>query len=347
MSRIRWIIAVLAAVAFAAAPVAHAQTDDAPDAVPAILDLTGWTDLTVPADLSAPETAVDVGPGSHLIIDIPDEGTFGCTANFVWTDGSTQYLGAAGHCFLPADRTADAGEGADYDTSGVTVRACASECTNGGFSGFLIEGTTVELGTVAYARQTGDGGDVGNDFGIVEIPAGVAVRTTMPVFDGPTRADGTLTVGDAVCFYGNGVGVGEVFPTMGRTGLGLFEDAGAFFFESAGAPGDSGSAVQTCVPTAEDGLAGDAAIGIFTHLTSIGLAGTTDDQAVAMTARDTGINLELVLDGGAGGDTGGDSGGGDSGDGGDPNDGGNGHGKGKDKDKDKDRGRPEGKGPKA
>ena len=50
----------------------------------------------------------------------------GCTANFVWSTGSTQYLGAAGHCFIPQGTTATHGPGADFDASGVLVSVCVN-----------------------------------------------------------------------------------------------------------------------------------------------------------------------------------------------------------------------------
>src|SRR5213593_294861 len=78
-------------------------------------DLTGLADesTVVPVDLVTPEAARNIGPGSALIITIPDEGRFGCTANFVWASGENLYLGAAGHCFLPETRKATHGAGAD------------------------------------------------------------------------------------------------------------------------------------------------------------------------------------------------------------------------------------------
>lgn len=337
MSPRRWTLAVAVVLGLAAVPAAQATSitvEAGTDGTRLAVDLTGADlDTTVisPAELAAPEQAVDVGPGTHLVIEIPKEGTFGCTANFVWADGSTNYLGAAGHCFLPPTATATHGTDADYDASGVKVFACVRECTNGGVTGFLVTGELVELGSVDYARQeeTKGGKQVGFDFGVAEIPAGVGVRTEMPVFGGP-ETTGSLRAGDLVCHYGNGVGFGELYPTMGRTAVGLFEYEGAFFFEGLGSFGDSGSAVQTCVTDAEDGLRGDAAIGIFTHLTSIGLAGTTVAQAIDMAADDANLQLSPVL-GATGTDTG--TGGDD--------DGGGGNGGGKDR-----KGPPEGKGPK-
>ena len=111
--------------------------------VRARLDVTGWVDATttVPAALVTPAMAQNIGPGSHLLIDIPNEGTFGCTANFVWVSGNVRYLGAAGHCFLPASAVATHGPGANYNASGVVVRVCVSDCSFGGETGFTVTGT--------------------------------------------------------------------------------------------------------------------------------------------------------------------------------------------------------------
>jgi len=79
------------------------------------IDLTQMTRATtvVPLALVTPAMAQNIGPGSHLLIEIPGAGTFGCTANFVWASGGTRYLGAAGHCFLPEGTTATHGPGAN------------------------------------------------------------------------------------------------------------------------------------------------------------------------------------------------------------------------------------------
>lgn len=250
----------------------------------------------VPIDLVTPEMAQGIGPGSHLLITIPDEGTFGCTANFVWTGGGKRYLGAAGHCFLPPTRRATHGVDADYDAFGVVVKVCVEGCTNGGFSGFTITGTTVTLGGVAYARQTGVEGDVGNDFGIVTIPGALQsqIRTAMPVFGGPSNT-ADVQAGDIVCHYGNGVGVGEVFPSMGRAGLGLGSTSLYWEANTAAAPGDSGSALEVCAQDAS-GVRGLSAAGILTHL-SVGtglVVGTTVPRAIELAAGDANLSISLV-----------------------------------------------------
>jgi len=266
-----------------------------------VLDLSRAIDQTTTVDLAAslPAQAVGIGPGSHLLTTIPgpDGGTFGCTASYVYASGSELFLAAAGHCFLPEGTTATAGRDVDHNTSGTVVKVCVASCSFGGASGFIITGQLKTLGAVVYARQeeSRGGEQVGHDFGLVRIPTSLhsQVRTSMPVFGGPASV-GTLQTGEQVCHYGNGVVLGEVFPTMGRTGLGIVSGPKAWFAATAAAPGDSGSAVQTCAPTA-DGLTGVEAIGTLTHLTDRGTAGTTNAQSVAMASRDAKLSIALVL----------------------------------------------------
>jgi len=296
----RIIATVVAALALAAAPaIADATTStDGTDATRPVADLGGATDLSSTVDAaSVPAEATGIGPGSHLLVEM-DGGLYGCTASYVFTDGNRLLLSAAGHCFLPPGTTATHGPGADWDPQDSQVRVCVAECSFGGQTGFLIEGTTVPLGPVAYARQAKDdpdGEQVGWDFGVVEIPSSLnhLVRTTMPVFGGPVE-DGTLASGDQVCHYGNGVAVGEVWPTMGRTGVGLLAEDDAWYVASAAAPGDSGSALQTCTP-GEEGLEGVAAVGTLTHITTLGVAGTTNAKSVTMAADDANLRLSIVL----------------------------------------------------
>jgi hypothetical protein len=300
--------AVLAvALTLVVAPAAPAS-DPTAGADRLILDLTGHEDRTVPvapAEFTGPTQATGIGPGSHLLIEGiegDEDSTFACTANFVWESGGRQYLGAAGHCFLPLDKDTSHGTGDQASVSGVRVRVCVADCSFGGQLGFVIEGQTVDLGGVAYARQSLGDEDVGNDFGLVEIPASAEhlIRPWMPVFGGPTTS-GALDAGDLVCHYGNGVVVGETWPTMGRVGAGVasFEDEGWWWAELAITFGDSGSAVQVCEP-GPSGPEGVTAAGILTHL-GAGAFGTTMNRAVEM-AREAGLSISLVPEGGDGGE---------------------------------------------
>jgi hypothetical protein len=267
------------------------------------LNLTNAIKLTntVPLALVTPGMASNIGPGSHLLIEIPGAGTFGCTANFVWQGGGTRYLGAAGHCFVPEGLSATHGPSADFNAAGVRVSVCVSNCSFGGQSGFVVTGTMVVLGSVAYARQTAADGDVGNDFGIVEIPSSLAalVRPSMPVFGGPTSIE-DVSLGATLCHYGNGVVVGETFLTMARAGVGGGANAAYWFADLVAAPGDSGSAVVTCGLSGTE-LQGQGAAGVLTHLgVELGVPqhgfvlGTTIGRAIEM-AQEAGLAISPVF----------------------------------------------------
>jgi hypothetical protein len=296
-----------------AAPAAADQSNIQP--VPARIDLTKEVDktVTIPPEVVTPEAARNIGPGSALLITIPDEGRFGCSANFVWSGGGKTYLGAAGHCFIPADTKSTHGAGADYDASGVTVQVCVENCETGFRSGITLLGTYVTLGKVAYARQTDPTGteDVGNDFGVVEVPSSLAhlIRPSLPVWGGPHGSD-TLKPGAFGCHYGNGVVVGETVATKARVGLGGGGDENFWMGDFAAAFGDSGSGMVKCKQESAT-FKGEGAVGVLTH---IGLSvcpcdvnfkkqrftaqngvtfGTTTQRAIEM-AREAGLSLSLV-----------------------------------------------------
>lgn len=249
--------------------------------------------VTVPLmSAPGPDAADRIGPGSHLLITMDgDTSTYSCTANFVWTSGGQSYLGAAGHCFLPANKTATHGPGNDYNPGATHVKVCISGCLFGGQLGFIVTGTLVDLGPVAYARQSANGQDVGNDFGVVRIPAGLAgyVNPSMPVWGGPTGFGG-IGLGSPVCMYGNAQGLGEIFLTKARLGIGTSSDGSAWHANIPSLPGDSGAAVQVC------GLGAPVAAGILTHLApDLGvIAGTTVARAMAM-ATEAGLGLQVVM----------------------------------------------------
>ena len=281
------------AFAIVAPAVAGAQTTVRPR-----LDLTPMTNVTrtIPAALVTPAMAQNIGPGSHLIIDIPGAGTFGCTANFIWAGGAARYLGAAGHCFLPEGATATHGSGADFDSSGVVVRVCVSNCSFGGETGFTLTGDLVQLGAVAYARQTAASGDIGNDFGVVTIPAALAaqVRPSEPVFGGPTSVD-TITTASRFAITATASRRRNVRDGA-RVGVGGGSTAASWSGALAAAPGDSGSAVLTCDVNAT-GVSGRGAAGVLTHLgvgTQGFVFGTTVARAIQMAA-EAGLALSVVL----------------------------------------------------
>jgi hypothetical protein len=163
-----------------------------------------------------------------------------------------------------------------------------------------VTGDLVTLGSVAYARQTAAAGDVGNDFGVVAIPASLAsrIRPSMPVFGGPSSVE-DVTLGAPLCHYGNGVAVGETFLTMARVGVGGGSTATSWMADLLAAPGDSGSAVVTCGLNGTS-LQGLGAAGVLTHLgVEIGVEhgvvlGTTIGRAIEM-AQEAGLALSPVF----------------------------------------------------
>lgn len=254
--------------------------------------------LDLPHNLVATSPAGGIGPGALLLSTVDDDpaSLIGCTANFVWRGASAYYLGAAGHCFLPSRANATHGSNADYDPSRTTVRVCVSECVFGGTIGKTLQGNTTTLGSLAYARQIDADAIfvVGHDFGVVRVPTALEslLRPTMPVWDGPTGA-GDLQTGDSVCLYGNSRVFGETYPTKARSGIATGREAISWSAAIPAFQGDSGSAVVTCNALDANGLHGDLAVGIATHIGGDIVSGTTSARAVDL-AREAGLELEVV-----------------------------------------------------
>lgn len=250
--------------------------------------------VAIPLDAPLPAGATGLGPGTYLLSEI-DGSTYACTANWAWTDGSAYYLGAAGHCFLAQDKTATHGPGRDANASGVRVRACVYACEFSGTLDFLLTGDTVELGPVVYARQARGGVEIGEDFGLVRIPDALVheIRSALPVWGRPP-APSSLRAGDLACVYGNGVGVGETYLTKARMGVGIVTlDGVSWRAAIPSAPGDSGSAVAECGVWL-GGTRATGAVGVLTHLSSGGTAGTTLAQSARL-AKEAGLTVQPVL----------------------------------------------------
>src|SRR5918999_2493093 len=154
----------------------------------------------------------------------------GCTANFVFTDGASQYIGTARHC---------------VDNRGQEVT-------------MQVDTTTLAVvGTVSH--MTSGQGEPGNDWALVRIDPAVAAKwgvdPRVPVVGGP---NGIFTGCDlqAVKYYGHGYGV---LVAQGKPEFGVatnwYDDG--YGWTGFGAPGDSGSPVL---------VADGRAAGNFTHL---------------------------------------------------------------------------------
>ena len=155
---------------------------------------------------------------------------YGCTANFIFTDGASKYVGTARHC---VDRVGQE----------VTMQ---------------VDSTTLAVvGTVT--KMTSGDGEPGNDFALIRIDPAVAakwgVNPAVPVSGGPNGIY-TGCGPTAVTHYGHGYGVAVAQGKL-EGGLATNWHDDGFGWTGAGAPGDSGSPVLT----ADGKAAGD-----FTHL---------------------------------------------------------------------------------
>lgn len=210
-------------------PVSH---EDAP----LVLDCLGFA----PASASAPASAA-VSAGGCMVHP------HGCTMNFIFTDGSSSYIGTAGHC---------------VEGGGDVVMQVATR----------VDPTDTVLVTVAKVGNTVRSVDagIGRDFGLVRIDPGFAVVPGIAGALGPTGAFCGDPLGQPVLHYGHGYvfaveqGIpkgGEVIPDM----TALFDftsEQYGYNWAGYGLPGDSGSPVV--------GLAA-LAVGNLTH--GIGVAG--------------------------------------------------------------------------
>jgi hypothetical protein len=186
-----------------------------------------------------------------------------CTANFVYEEGDTVYLGQAAHC---------SGTGGQTETNGCT-------------SGSLPVGTPVEVtgasrpGVLAYNSwltmqakgETDPDTCAYNDLALIRIdPADVGkVNPSVPGFGGPTGVGTVGELGSTVYSYGNSELRGGVTKLSPKQGIVVQNEGNGWSHEvltlSPGIPGDSGSGFMN-----ETG----AAVGVLSTLQIAPLAGS-------------------------------------------------------------------------
>jgi len=171
----------------------------------------------------------DPGVGAAGCIVAP----YGCTANFIFTDGTSYYIGTAGHC---SNQVGDV----------LTMQVDTT--------------TLADVGTVVKRTNHAPGDGVpGDDFTLVKLdPAVVAkwgVDPAIPVIGGPNGVY-TGCGPETVRHYGHGYGV-AVAQGKPEGGLATNWFENSYGWTGVGLPGDSGSPVVTT-----DGKAA----GNFTHL---------------------------------------------------------------------------------
>jgi hypothetical protein len=170
----------------------------------------------------------------------------GCTMNFVFTDGTSNYIGTAGHC---------AGNGKTVIAQ-IATRVDPTD---------TVIVTLAAIGNVVKSWNAG----IGRDFALVKINSGFKVVPGMAGALGPTGVFCGDPVGQPVMHYGHGyiffveqgyAKAGEVIPDL--TLIFKFNNANGFNWVGYGLPGDSGSGVMN---------AAGLAVGDLTH--GIGVAG--------------------------------------------------------------------------
>jgi hypothetical protein len=164
----------------------------------------------------------------------------GCTMNFVFTDGTSSYIGTAGHC-VAGGRTVIAQIGTRVDPTDTVFVTLAA------------------IGRVVKSMNSG----IGKDFALVKIDPGYKVVPGVTGVLGPTGVFCGDPVGQPVMHYGHGyiffveqgyAKFGEVIPDL--TVLLKFSSPDGFNWVGYGLPGDSGSGVMN-----DAGLA----VGDLTH----------------------------------------------------------------------------------
>jgi hypothetical protein len=170
----------------------------------------------------------------------------GCTMNFIFTDGTSNYIGTAGHC---------AGNGKTVIAQ-VATRVDPTDTV-------LV--TLAAIGSTVKSWNNG----IGKDFALVKIDPAFKVVPGVAGALGPTGVFCGDPVGQPVMHYGHGYiffveqgypKFGEVIPDL--TLLVKFTTPNGFNWVGYGLPGDSGSEVMN-----DAGLA----VGDLTH--GIGVAG--------------------------------------------------------------------------
>ena len=164
-----------------------------------------------------------------------------CTSNFIFTDGTSTYIGQAAHC---------SSTGSNTDTNGceTTSMPIGTPVTIMGASrpGVLAYNSWIAM---RQAGETNADACKFNDFALVRIdPADVAkVNPSIPHWGGPVGLNTTGTQdGDDVYSYGNSVlrlGVTLLSPKVG-TSTGMVGNGWSHGVSTVtpGVPGDSGSA---------------------------------------------------------------------------------------------------------
>jgi hypothetical protein len=251
----------------------------------AVALIAAFAATSVTAHAWAPAGSAAIHPG----VQAYTEGAQ-CTTNFVFTDGSANYIGYAAHCAGTGDATS----------------------TNGCEAGALPPGTPVELEgsdgqtyvrqlaysswhTMQARNESDENACWGNDFALIRLEAGDVNITnpSVPFYGGPSGVTSDLAVGAKAVSYGNSLlrlGLDPLKPKEGiKTGEGDGGWTHNLYTVSPGIPGDSGSGYLR----GSDG----AAFGVLSTLEILPRAGsnnTTDLTRALSYAATAGFAVSVV-----------------------------------------------------
>jgi hypothetical protein len=166
-----------------------------------------------------------------------------CTANFIYTDGASTYIGQAAHC---------SGTGAATDTNGCDSQSLPIgtpvDITGADHPGTLVYNSWI---TMQSNGETDAETCAYNDLALVQIdPADVAkVNPSIPGFGGPTGVASLGGAGSTVYTYGNSELRGGITKLSPKQGVSVSRTPGGWsttaYTVTPGIPGDSGSAFLT------------------------------------------------------------------------------------------------------
>jgi hypothetical protein len=246
-----------------------------------LLTLVAGTPSVTAAPAWAPAATAPIHPGVQVLT-----GAGQCTSNFVFTEGSTVYLGMAAHC---------AGVGGPTDVDG-----CDTESLPLG-SPVEVTGAS-QLGTLAYSswvtmQEVGEDDPdtcLYNDLALVELdPADAArVNPSIPHWGGPVGLGGRTRLGSKVYSYGNSslrLGLELLSPKLG---VSLGDGGGGWTHNvltlTPGIPGDSGSAFLD---------SRGRALGVLSTLSILPLPGTNGvgDLRLALAYMHAHTDVDAVL----------------------------------------------------
>ena len=192
----------------------------------------------------ASAAAAEVRPGVQTLT----EGSGQCTANFVFSDGSSTYLGQAAHCASTGAATSTNGCEDDAQSLPLGTKVEIEDASNPGT--FPVVGELVYSSWIAM-KGNGEADNPEsetcrfNDFALVRLPAGTDVNPTVPFWGGPTGLGGSTSALDDIYTYGNSslrLGIEALKPKRGKS-LGTTPGGWSHnvYTLTPGIPGDSGS----------------------------------------------------------------------------------------------------------